>query len=187
MQVRAPASENIVTQGGGLHRRPRPNRRRGAAGRHIIVVVIVNVALDGREEQSTMMMCLRLQPFPSRAPPSALPYRFKQCRRQWQDSIGEQEEGHYPKDGRHGHIVCSRACPPPLLAMPRFDSVAAAAAATMTTIKLKATVAAAAAWWQLRPKRGGGSGFSMGAEAASLRRMWGQRSSGGISIKMAAV
>ncbi len=72
MQVCAPASENIAVRGGGriFCRCPSPYPRRGAAGRHVIVVVIVNVALEGREEQTVAMTRLRPRPFPSRAPPS---------------------------------------------------------------------------------------------------------------------
>jgi hypothetical protein len=110
MQVRAPASENIAPRGGGIRRCPRPNRRRGAAGRHIIVLVIVNVALEGRENQTVATTRLRPRPFPLRA----LSSRFERCQRQSQDSAGEREEGHRPKDGQRGCVRSRARLPPPL-------------------------------------------------------------------------
>jgi hypothetical protein len=117
MQVRAPASENIAARGGGVRCRPRPNCRRGAAGRHIIVVVIVNVAHEGRKEQTIAMTRLQPRPFPSRAASS----RFKQCRRQSQDSAGEREEGHCLNDGQSGRVRSCACLPlPPRDATVRF-------------------------------------------------------------------
>jgi hypothetical protein len=92
-----------------LRLRPRPDCRRGATDRRVIVVVIVNVALKGREEQTAATTCLRPRPFPPRDPPS----RFQRCQRRSQDSAGEWEEGHRLNGGRRGRIVRSRARPPP--------------------------------------------------------------------------
>ncbi len=118
IQVRAPAGKYYCWCINRLRLRPRPYRRRGAAGRHVIVVFIVNIALEGREEQTAATTRLRLRPFPSRAPPS----RFERCRRRSQDSAGEREEGHPPNDGRCGRAVrsCARPPPPPRDATVRF-------------------------------------------------------------------
>ncbi len=140
-----------------LRLHPRPDRRRDATGRHVIVVVIVNVALEGREEQTAATTRLRPRPFPPRDPPS----RFERCRQRTQDSAREREEGITPTMGGADALFAPVLVLLPLLAMPPFNSVAAAAAATTTTT--------------IKNKGNGGSGGSLVAAAAWLAQRWRRR------------
>ncbi len=114
--------------------------------------MIVNVALEMKEEQTAATTQLRPRPFPSCAPPS----QFERCQQRCQNSAREQEEGHRPGDGRRGRILI------PLLAMQPFEFMAAAAAVTMATIKTKAAVAVAAVA-AVAAAAAEGSGGSLGA------------------------